>query len=152
MSTRRHHYEFAHVVFRSIALRNPAGLIAAPLDTLAEKTAELWVGVGRRLPEELRLPTTGLAFTHVVVGGGTSLLVTFPPALYPPEAHFALVLGPEAAEGVPRYCLLEESLDVVRGVRCTVLGGWDGDTHLNLGPGPSVDPDAFVAAVEARLA
>jgi hypothetical protein len=152
MGPRRHHYEFAHVVFRSIALRHAAALVAAPLAPLAERTAGLWVAVGRRLPEEVRLPATGLALAHVEVGGATSLLVTLPPALYPPEAHFALVLGPGTAEGVPRYCVLEESLDVVDGTRGTVLGGWSEDTHLNLGPGPDVDPDAFVTAVRARLA
>ncbi|WP_406278443.1 hypothetical protein [Embleya sp. NBC_00896] len=151
MSTRQHHYRFAHVVFRSIALRNAAGLLAAPIDELNSRTVDLWIGVGSALPEEDRLSADGLALSHVPLGAGTGLLVRFPPALYPPEAHFALLVGPDVV-GEPRYFVLEESVDVFGGGRSTVLGGWDEDTHLNLGPGPAVDADAFVAAVAARLA
>ncbi|GCD98646.1 hypothetical protein [Embleya hyalina] len=150
MSTRPHHYRFAHVVFRSIALRNAAGLLAAPLDELNTRTADLWVGVGGELPEEQRLPADGLALSHVPLGAGTALLVRFPPALHPPEAHFALLLGPDVV-GEPRYFVLEESLDMFTRARVTVLGAWNTDTHLNLGPGPAPEADAFVAAVEARL-
>ncbi|MFJ8738604.1 hypothetical protein ACIRL2_04460 [Embleya sp. NPDC127516] len=151
MSTRQHHYRFAHVVFRSIALRNAAALLAAPLDELTARTTNLWIGVGSRLPEEQRLSAEGLAMNHVPLGAGSGLLVRLPPALFPPEAHFALVLGPDVV-GEPRYFVLEESLDVVTRERATVLGAWDEEAHLNLGPGPAADPDAFVSAVAARLA
>ncbi|MGC0418921.1 hypothetical protein [Embleya sp. AB8] len=150
MSTRQHHYRFAHVIFRSIALRNAAELLAAPVDELTAATADMWVGVGARLPEEERLPADGLALSHVRLGAGSGLLVCLPPALYPPEAHFALVPGPDVP-GEPRYFVLEESFDVLARTRTTVLGGWTEDSHLNLGPGSIVAADAFVAAVAARL-
>ncbi|MGW1988916.1 hypothetical protein [Embleya sp. NPDC001921] len=123
MSTRRHHYRFAHVVFRSIAPRNAAGLLAAPLDELTARTTNLWVGVGSRLPEEQRLSAEGLAMSHVPLGAGSGLLVRMPPALFPPEAHFALVAGPDVV-GEPRHFVLEESLDVATRKRATVLGAW----------------------------
>jgi hypothetical protein len=146
---RRHHYLFAHSDLPGAAFRFGADLMTAGRDgRLTLATA--WDRVGEALPPDQRLPATGLAVSHHAVTGHEVLLVEFPPAEHPAEAHFAAVTL-SGAGGV-RYFTLEDGRSVMDGSRYTVLAEWTEDRkHINYGSGPAAAPEAFLAALPRLL-
>jgi hypothetical protein len=147
--SRRHHYLFAHRVLPSTALRFGADLVSAGRDgQLALDSA--WDRVGQDLPEDERLPSAGLAVSHHHIDEHDVLLVTFPPPVGPPEAHFAAI-ALSTRDGQVRYITLERGLIPLNDTQYTVLGEWTDDAHLNLGSGPQPQPDAFLSALRLVL-
>ncbi|WP_240662489.1 hypothetical protein [Streptomyces sp. WAC 06738] len=101
---RRQHYAFAHAVLRDLALTAPERLLAAALDgSLDAELRALWRQAGAGLPpgEQSDDRPVGRLVRH------DSVLVTPPPAVAPPEAHFVLVTAPLGAP--VRYATLEAS-------------------------------------------
>ncbi|WP_407561325.1 hypothetical protein [Streptomyces sp. 184] len=100
---RRQHYAFAHAVLRDLALTAPERLLAAALDgSLDAELRALWRRAGAGLPAaevSAGERPAGRLVRH------DSVLVTLPPALAPPEAHFVLVTAPPGAP--VRYAVLE---------------------------------------------
>lgn len=147
---RRHHYLFAHRALPSTVFQYGADLVAAGRDgDLA--LDDVWHRVGQTLPDQERLPADGLAVSHHHIDEHDVLLVTFPPAVHPPEAHYAAI-ALSTRDGRVRYITLEDARSPIDGSGYTVLGEWtdDGD-HVNRGCGPKPGPDAFLGALGSVL-
>jgi hypothetical protein len=149
---RRHHYDFAHRALPSIMLNPDVDLaqLASVPDRLNGALRATWQRVGDQLGESDRIPDDGLAVELRLVDGVDALLVTLPPALNQAEAIFVLIMPLEPATE-RRLFTLESGWDVVNRRTYTVLGSWTDAGHLNLGEGPSPDPDAFIAAISTRM-
>jgi hypothetical protein len=148
---RRHHYQFAHRVLPSAAFRFGAGLVAAA--RAGQLTLDgAWNGLGQELPEGERLPPGGLDVSHQQIASFDVLVVTFPAAERPAEAHLAAIAVPADGTDKVRYLVLEEAQSVIGGQRYTVLAEWTEDgRHVNYGPGPEPSAAPFVAAVTRTL-
>ncbi|WBB62928.1 hypothetical protein O7599_10520 [Streptomyces sp. WMMC500] len=126
---RRQHYAFAHAVLRDLALTAPERLLAAALDgSLDAELRALWRQAAAGLPpgeQSDEWPAGRLV-------GHDSVLVTLPPAVAPPEAHFVLVTAPPGAP--VRYATLEASPDAA-GRPAAMLCMWamtaDGPAHAS---------------------
>ncbi|MGI5174933.1 hypothetical protein ACQEVZ_01170 [Dactylosporangium sp. CA-152071] len=148
---RRHHYLFAHRELPSGLFRLGIDLVSAGRDGRLDLDA-VWDRVGQTLPDHERLPATGLAVSHHLVADHHVLLVVFPAAQHPAEAHFA-AMAVSAHDARVRYIVLEEARSVIDGTRYTVLGEWTEDGgHINYGPGPEPRTEAFLSAVRSHLA
>jgi hypothetical protein len=146
---RLHHYRFAHRVLPSI-VRNPRiDLRRMDIEAVNHALLSTWQGYGEELDAGERLQAAGLRAEVVPLGAHTVVLVTMPPAERMTEAHFVAVSYP-GGEAPPRYLVLEDSR-ALDGGRCTVLGEWTDEGHLNLGGGPAPTKDAFLAAVSRLL-
>jgi hypothetical protein len=149
---RRHHYEFAHRALPSIMLSPDVDLVrfSGDLERLDRALRATWDDVGSRQPESDRVAPDGLEVERRSVGGTEGLLITLPTALNPAEAIFVLVVPLDPSTG-RRFFTLESGWDVVNKRTYTVLCSWTTDRHINHGPGPTPDPDAFVDAVSALM-
>jgi hypothetical protein len=147
MSARRpHHYRFAHRFMPAIAHRLGADLVRDAADgVLTDALVANWRAFGEEFDEADRLEPTGLTGTHHLVGGHEVALITYPPALYPPEAYFAAVTA------APRYLVLEYGVDPMSGDAYTVMCEWTRGSHLNCGPGPAPTAEAFLTAIAPML-
>lgn len=149
---RAHHYRYAHRLLAGLARDlGPQMLDHEPDAGFTGGLTQLWDGYGERLPEEERLPADGLSAELVRRDGYRALVVVLPPAVAPSEAHLVAVVQVGEAEQC-RYLTLEHGVSPIDRQPYTVLGEWTADgSHLNLGPGPAADPEAFIAAVERIL-
>jgi hypothetical protein len=105
----------------------------------------MWNDIGDALPPEQRIEPEGLRAVHEP-GPPEMMLVVMPPARHMAEAHFAAIV---VCDGVADYYVLEESWAPDR-ADATVIGGWTPESHVNYGPGPTPDLDAFRQAI-ARM-
>jgi hypothetical protein len=146
---RTHHYLFAHrelpAIARKVGDRLPSLVETGRMDEALERT---WQHVGERLAEADRLPAFGLHATVHDVGSAKVILVAMPSAEHTTEAHFVGIAFP--GEEPLRYFVLEHSW-TLDDQPSTVLSEWTTDAHVNLGTGPAPVPEAFLAAVSARL-
>ncbi len=148
---RRHHYEFAHRVLPELALQPDIDLGAmAAADLLDAALRSAWSDIGKLVPEAERLPPDGLHGELADLGGIPGVLITMPPAVRTTEAHLA-ALAPCDPPERRRYFVVEHSW-TAEGEPATVLGEWTRDhSHLNLGPGPAPNAEAFAEALRELL-
>ncbi|GAA2750928.1 hypothetical protein GCM10010440_61180 [Kitasatospora cinereorecta] len=148
---RAHHYRFAHQVLPGLARDlGPQMLDNEPRGGFTAGLASLWQGLGETLPESERLPGDGLSAELVDRGGHRMLLVELPRPSAPAEAYLVAVAQPAGADHC-RCFTLEHGVSPLDGQAYTVLAEWADRSHINLGPGPAAQRDAFVAAVEVLL-
>lgn len=147
---RVHHYQFAHRVLAHMAQRRGAEVVTkVPADRWTEALTELWDGYGAKLEPEDRLPADGLTGRFLQRDGYNILLVTLPRPEQPPEAHFVAFVVPPQSQDC-RFYTLEHSVDPIGEQPYTVIAQWRDGSHINLGPGPAPDAEAFVTEVVQR--
>jgi hypothetical protein len=148
---RRHHYQFAHRLLPATAFRMGSDLVAAGRQgRLALDDA--WNELGLTLPEGERVRPDGLDASYQRVDPYDVLVVTFPPAMGPAEAHYAAIAVPDDSTRNVRYLVLELGLSPIDGQRYTVMAEWTADgSHVNYGPGPEALPASFIAELTHRL-
>ncbi|MFI5530348.1 hypothetical protein ACIA8O_17585 [Kitasatospora sp. NPDC051853] len=149
---RAHHYGYAHRVLAGLARDLGVKMLdREPAPGFTGGLTAIWQGYGEQLPESERLSADGLSADLVQRDGYRALLVILPPAVAPSEAHLVAVVQSAEAEQC-RYLTLEHGVSPIDRQTYTVLGEWTADgQHINLGPGPAAEPDAFLAAVERVL-
>lgn len=148
---RRQHYEFVHVVLRAIAFRTGAYLLVmADSGRLAEQLRGTWDKVGEDLPEQERIPATGLAAGLYTYGPIRAAVIALPHARHVGEAYlvaYVLIEDPVFGAGDPEFFVLEHDVlpDGEPGTRVT---RWTRDgRHLDLGPGPLPEIGAFLETI-----
>ncbi|MEU4323367.1 hypothetical protein AB0F85_30105 [Nocardia fluminea] len=148
---RTHHYQFAHRVLPGLARRVGRQIVTdEPQLGFTEQLTGLWNFVGETLDDADRLPSDGLSASRIDTAGLQVLLVVLPPPLAPAEAYFVGLALYNDADTV-RIFTLERASTQVRGHGVgTMLGSWSERGHINLGPGPAPDQEAFVAAIRSR--
>jgi len=144
----RWHYEFAHLALRIPVFGQADFMLDALADPLRSR-ALIRAGMARvaqncglsedqveTLAKQIRvLPAPFDADSGFVVG--------MPPPQNAPECYLFAIVRDKS--GSIAYYTLERSLG-----DDTMLGGWNAEgAHLNFGPGPQPDLDAFVAAIVA---
>ncbi|HWA76690.1 MAG TPA: hypothetical protein VG937_30365 [Polyangiaceae bacterium] len=157
-SPRCHHYQFAHAALRSVAFAHPLrlmALLASPgakeaFESLLEQVNETCKDCG----EPADFNAEQLQIHHRRAAGHPCAVVVMPPPRATGEAHYAapVLLMHGTPENVElRYFTLEYSTAYEAGPS-TVLGEWQADgTHVNHGPGPAPDVEAFLEAIAGRL-
>lgn len=151
-----HHYVFAHRMLPELLLRAPMAKDSVPFlcgPDAAWFLAHLWRSLGEKLPETERLAGDGLAArSHDAGDGRTVVVVTLPPTVASPEAHFVAVVTNPGKGEVTRYLTLEHSIDIETRKPITVLGEWTADgSHVNMGRGPEPEEAKFLESVLGML-
>lgn len=168
---RPQHYSFAHRVFRKVFFDRPVQMMMLMKTGRGEEALlEMWDRLGEEVEPDQRIEVDELPvhLSQSELHGATQYLaiIELPPPKGTTEAHMiGLVVQPaggslQAREGGPRdgtkywYYTLERSVKVGAddsdGPR-TVLGGWNSDSHLNFGEGPSPEVAKFRQAIEEHL-
>ncbi len=159
---RDHHYAFAHVVFRSLALNSPLqclGILASEqarefLQFAYDQTCEACREHGEPdfTPDEVTVHCGR-------VGNYPSAVLQMPPPVGTTEAYFVAVVAlvdttgepPADIENIPaRFFTLEKGISFDESER-TVLGEWTDTTHSNYGTGPEPTVSAFVRQITSFL-
>lgn len=154
---RAHHYTFAHLAVRAVALDDPLRFFALVASEDRRKVVEwLWDLVCKNT-EGAEKPDFGaddIALTTCRVADLPTMVFAMPEPRAVTEAHFvAIVLtgdGGEGGNGTARYFTLECG-DTLEGGARTVLCEWTQEAHANFGDGPPAELAPFLAAVEAKL-
>lgn len=156
-----HHYVLGHIALRQICQENPLGffgIFGSP--QRGEFLEDIWEQVRKNCDPD-GIATFGISdvgITTTRVKGFPCIIVSMPPPLKSPEAHFAgIVLRVDMSADKPpenpeiSYLTLEKG-GSAGGVERTMLGGWtDQDSHVTYGEGPAPTQAAFVAAIEALI-
>lgn len=143
---RPHHYRFAHRV-----LPGSTRLGEVPAERVDALLHELWEEFGTSLPEDQRLPSTGLSGGFVQGVPHRVLLVALPRPRAATEAFAVALVWPQ--DGSPqRAYTLEYGVHPITGEKSAVLGEWrEGNHHLHdLDMTPQARP--FLQAVMRHLA
>jgi hypothetical protein len=152
------HYEFVHQVLPDKVF-HPSILLWHLQNLSPEMTVNyLWTFVETRfiragLEFNREREVAGTVIQRIEAGELDCYLVTMPDARYPIEAYFAAMIfgretqAPDALSGAGHpqrwYFTLERSHDGATPTG-TVLCGWsESGTHLNYGPGPAPEANAF---------
>ena len=145
---RQHHYEFAHVVLRAIVFRAGSLLLDLAADGgLTALVHESWQRIGESLPEERRLPATGLRGDRFDTSELSAAVITLPRAEHIAEAHLVALVADPADPSRLDFFTLEHSW-TEDDAPATVIARWTRDArHLTLGDGPTPNPDDFLAAI-----
>jgi hypothetical protein len=165
MKPRCAHYAMAHYALRLNALKHPLavlGVLASPRATelLADLLASCAESCRERGEEPADFTAADLRVHRGRVGQHPCAIVEFPAPQAVTEAYLtAIVLLADAAEplekwesATARYFTLEYGMSFERGgTPRTVLCEWTDTSHLNYGDGPPATPEAFAAAIEAKL-
>jgi hypothetical protein len=154
------HYIFAHKCLPAVAFHDPhrfmmnLGAAHGPL-----WLSGLWNDMGAKAKPDTVRPPEGLrAWVSQVNATQVVGLVYLPAPWADAEAYFVGVVGniappPQTGLVRPRVFTLERGMDIMNNAPCTFLCEWtQEDAHLNLGPGPAPDAQAFVQAILARCA
>ena len=151
---RLHHYLFAHRILPDFTLNQGPDL----LSTLARDGQVfldwIWSRLAEDLPPAEHLDPEGLTFSLHELGPWHIVLITLPPAEHTTEAHMVAAVAQlhPLGWGQQTYgtfrCFTLERTDAHP---ATSLCEWTLDAHLHIGPGPAVDPDAFLQAVLGQL-
>lgn len=154
---RQQHYVFAHRLLRDLFLRDPSGFLAELNQNGDEFLQAAWMFVGVKLtgdPDAASAPEVKHE-VRKLDDGSLVVLITMPRATRMPEAIFVAAVYRPAAEGreeVARFVTLEFSRPPGMQTPITVLAEWQGERHLNFGPGPAPTLNDFFAAIAALLA
>lgn len=154
-----HHYVLAHVALRQVCFDDPLhffGIMASP--DRDEFLKWVWGQVRESCDEEgkANFSIRDLKISTRRCQDHPALIIRMPPPRETAHAHMigvVLELSEDQDPGYERvhYFTLERGM-AVEGHARTVLCAWDSSgTHTNLGGGPSVDEDAFLAALADHL-
>jgi hypothetical protein len=149
--SRGQHYMFAHRVMPQAFFGDPSRF----MDFLARDGDKFllyywnWVGERVKSPEDW-VDADGLHGEIRQTAGDIQVaLITLPEPISVTEAYFVApaYLAPSEGEVRARYYTLEYGISILDETRYTVVGGWQGSTHMNMGPGPEPDLEAFYKIV-----
>lgn len=153
----RTHYAFAHHVVKDYALsRAPEFFTLMASEDRSRFTAWLWEQASSTVgeaPSDAYFSGTGVAVGRM--GKWSAVLLALPPPGSVAEAFFALAV--DVSHGVApdaptsRYFTLELGRHADDRPR-TVLCEWTKEAHHSYGDGPPPEKNAFMQAVESRLA
>lgn len=151
---RLHHYLFAHRILPDFTLNQGPDLFAT-LDRDGQVFLEwIWSRLAQDLPAAEHLDPEGLGFSRHELGPWHIILVTLPPAAHTTEAHMVAAVAHQHPLGWGQHaydafrCFTLERTDAHP---TTALCEWRPDAHHHLGPGPTLDPGAFLKAVLGQL-
>ena len=162
---RCHHYTLAHLALRDAAFEHPLAVLSVLASPQAQEfLAEVFRSVATHCrereprpdfqPEDVKIHT-------VRVSRYPCAVIEMPTPRTAAEAYFvAAVLLADPTKELPvskevqlRYITLEEGFVFPGAPPRTVLAEWTADrTHVNFGDGPPPQLEAFVAAIEGKLA
>lgn len=160
---RRQHYYFAHAYLAERAFIHPPQLIVNSLRS--EKGVRTlytrWMLSSKaKGPDDELIPPDGLESIPFEIGDEyIGVVVKLPTPAGMAEAYFTAYLlsrtdggdwDDEQGSFTCRYFTLELSMKE-SGTTFTILGEWDGESHIHHGTGPVPDAGAFIQAIERMV-
>ncbi len=157
---RPHHYYFAHRAVRQACAADPVLFFKC----MGSDFQKSWTEMTWNTMEELMEQKCEDLFSEDVdvetfrIGDCPTILFIMPEPIAVPEVFFvAVVLDhfPEEGENPEevdfRYFTLEFGYEPLMGGQHAVFCEWDGETHLNFGPGPQPEIPLFIEAVREKI-
>ncbi len=151
---RGQHYIFAHRLVPGMFQEDPSKFMAYLAQDRIKFIRFLWDRAGQNMPPDDQVAPDGIDVTLRKAERDIQVaLITLPPPEATTEAHFvAPAYHPELDGKVfARYFTLEYTLGLQDGLPHTMLCGWSGTTHFNMGDGPAAEREAFFQAIQQIL-
>ena len=157
-SPRDHHYAFAHVVFRTIALENPLACLSTLASDRSQEFLQFAYDATCETCQEYGKPDFSVNELKVHLGRAGKYpcaVIQMPPPVEVTEAYLvALVALLDTTEETPseldnveaRYFTLEKGMSFDDSEQ-TVLCEWSDSTHSNYGSGPEPTVPAFIQQI-----
>ena len=154
--SRPHPYFFAHRLLPTLFHEDPAQFVSLLQRDGLPFLAFWWQKVRQDFPPDDHVSADGLGYTlRELANGWLAVVVTLPPPQGMTEAYFVALLQqrlPAAAKPITRVFTLELGFALTSATSHTVLCEWTPESsHLNRGPGPAPDVEAFLTAVQLLL-
>ena len=153
MSSRPHHYFFAHRYLPGMFQSEPGQFMSMLASNGLPFVHFMWDRAGQQMPPDDRLAPDGLALSmHKSVQNIEVAIISLPKPENTPEAHFvAPAYHPEVnGQLFTRYYTLEFTL-LGSNQPGTMFCRWSDTTHMNMGDGPRPDLNEFLNKIEERL-
>lgn len=155
-SPRGQHYVFAHRIIPQVFFGDPPGFLGFLARDGDRFLRFYWDKIGERVenPGDLVDGAALHGEIRALAGDFQAALITLPLPVAATEAYFIAAVYHPGLDGkiMARYYTLEFGVSVFDNLPYTVLGGWVPGGHINMGDGPAPGLEAFVEAVQARLA